>query len=254
MKVNKLKKISRKMKISSIARNVAVLMFIFSTAVMIYIFFCSHPVSTVFPVRHIAFAGNKHLTDNELKALSGIRLNECLITISNTKISLKMLKSPWIRSVNVRKEFPDNLAITIKEAEPFALLNMNEHLFLVDENGKLLEELKDDAIPFLPVITGDPYKEKKGFTEALNLIKLLNAKGFSSEKDHIEIIAHKPHELSLDMDGTIVKIGNGGYEEKIERLVRLEEDIKHMNIPIDSIDLRFENKAIVKPVINKVTK
>jgi len=53
------------------------------------------------------------------------------------------------------------------------------------------------------------------------------------------------------VDGTHVKIGAGGYEEKLERLIRLEEDIKNMALPVDYIDLRFEHKAIVKPLTGK---
>ena len=51
-----------------------------------------------------------------------------------------------------------------------------------------------------------------------------------------------------------VKVGVGGYEEKIERLIKLEKDIKAMGVPIDYIDLRFERKAIVKPMIEKMLK
>ena len=54
--------------------------------------------------------------------------------------------------MHMRKQFPDTLSLVIKESEPFALLDMKGHLFLVDEKGNLLEELRDDSIPFLPVI------------------------------------------------------------------------------------------------------
>lgn len=252
MKANKFKGTSRGLRIFSIVRKVAVLMSIFITATGVYFYVHTHPAMSVFPLKHLTFIGNRHLTDDELKAFAGVHLNESLLMVSNKEVSQYLLKSPWVRSVSVRKEFPDTLAMTIKETEPFALLNMNEHLFLIDENGKLLEELKGDSVPFLPVIAGDPFKEKKGFSEALNFIKVMNAKRFSSERDHIEIIAHKPHELSVNVDGIIVKIGTGGYEEKLDRFIRLEEDIKNMGIPVDFIDLRFENRAIVKPVTDKV--
>ena len=199
-------------------------------------------------VNHIIFIGNKHLTDDELMAFTGIHKNESLVTISNKKVSQGLLKSPWIRSVSVRKEFPDTLSIIIEEAVPFALLDMNGHLFLVDENGKLLEELKDNAIPFLPIITGDPFKESKGFSEALHLAKLMNDKGFSLEKNHIEIIACKPQELTVTIDGTVVKVGSGEYEEKLKRLFELEDEIKKRKISVDYIDLRFANRVIVKPI------
>ncbi|MFZ3137614.1 MAG: FtsQ-type POTRA domain-containing protein [Thermodesulfovibrionales bacterium] len=254
MKANKFKRTSRGLKIFSIVRKITVLISIFITATGVYFYVHTHPGISVFPLKHLTFIGNRHLTDDELRAFAGVHLNESLLMVSNKEVSQYLLKSPWVRSVSVRKEFPDTLSMTIKETEPFALLNMNEHLFLIDENGKLLEELKGDSVPFLPVIAGDPFKEKKGFSEALNFIKVMNAKRFSSERDHIEIIAHKPHELSITVDGIIVKIGTGGYEEKLDRFIRLEEDIKNMGIPVDSIDLRFENRAIVKPVTDKVVR
>jgi cell division septal protein FtsQ len=122
----------------------------------------------------------------------------------------------------------------------------------VDEKGTLLEELRDDSIPFLPVIAGDPFKQKEGFTEAVNLAKVMNEKGFAAERDQIEIIADKPEELTVMVDGTRVKIGNGDYEQKLERLVTLEEEVRSRGIPVEYIDLRFANRAVVKPIADMV--
>jgi cell division protein FtsQ len=252
MKANKLRKAGKKINIFGIFRNVAVFIVIFATAICIYIYL--RPIRSVLPIKHVVFTGNKHLTDDELMVLVGVHLNDSLITVSNKKVSQRLLKSPWIRSINVRKQFPDTLSMVIDEAVPFALLDMNSHLFLMDEKGKLLEELKGDSIPFLPVITGDPFRESEGFSEALNLVRLMNGKGFSSERDHIDIIARKPHELTVTVDGTVVKMGSGRFEEKLERLIELEDEIKDKGIPVDYIDLRFVGKAIVKPITNEVVR
>jgi len=254
MKVNRVKKKSKKTKTFGNVRNVAGLVCIFAIAIIIYVYLYRHPVKPVFSVNHVAFMGNKHLADDELRALAGVRLNESMFAVSGKEVSRQVLKSPWVRSVSLRREFPDTVSITIKEAEPFALLDKDGHLFLIDEKGKLLEELKDNAVPFLPVIESDPFKEKEGFSEALKLVKFMNTKGFSSERDRIEVIAHRPHDLSVRVDETVVKVGTGGYEEKIERLVQLEEEIKKMGISVDYIDLRFADKAIVKPVTDKAVK
>jgi cell division protein FtsQ len=252
MKANKLRKAGKKINIFGIFRNVAVFIVIFATAICIYIYL--RPIRSVLPIKHVVFTGNKHLTDDELMVLVGVHLNDSLITVSNKKVSQRLLKSPWIISVNVRKQFPDTLSMVIDEAVPFALLDMNSHLFLMDEKGKLLEELKGDSIPFLPVITGDPFRESEGFSEAINLVRLMNGKGFSSERDHIDIIARKPHELTVTVDGTVVKMGSGRFEEKLERLIELEDEIKDKGIPVDYIDLRFVGKAIVKPIANEVVR
>lgn len=252
MKANRLKRAGRRINIPNKFQIITLFMFIFAIAIVAYIY--SRPMISVLPVKHIAFIGNRHLTDDELIALAGVHIGESLITISNRKVSQRLLKSPWIRSVSVRKEFPARLSVVIEESEPFALLDMNGPLFIVNEKGEFLEELKDDSIPFLPVITGDPFKEREGFSEAIKLAKLMNDRGFLSENDHIEIMIQKPHELALTIDGTVVKMGAGRYEEKLERLINLEDEIKSRGIFVDYIDLRFANKAIVKPVTNEVVK
>jgi cell division protein FtsQ len=250
MKVNKVKR-GRRAFVIGIVWKTSVILCIASAAAAAYGYLSLRPLPSLVPIKHIAFQGNRHLADDELKAFIGIHPGESLVMVSSTKVAQRLLQSPWVRSVNVRKEFPDTVLLQIEEAEPFALLDMSGHLFLVDEKGSLLEELQDSSVPFLPVITCDPYREKEGLAEALALAKLMAEKGFSSERDRIEIIAHKPHELAMIVDGTHVKIGAGGYEEKLERLIRLEEDIKNMVLPVDYIDLRFAHKAIVKPLTGK---
>jgi cell division protein FtsQ len=205
-------------------------------------------INSLSSIQRIVFIGCRHLTDDELKTLAGIRGNESLVMISGKKMSQMLLKSPWIKSVSMRKEFPGTLSVLIEEVTPFALLDMNGRLFIIDNKGNLLEELKDDPIPFLPVITGDPFHESDGFSEALSLARSMNDIGFSSEKQQIEIIVSKPQELTAVIDGTIVKVGSGEYREKLERLIELEGEIKRRGIPVDYIDLRFANRVVVKPI------
>lgn len=226
-----------------------VVIFLLVSALVITVsVYISGTIRSVFPIKHFVFSGNKHLTDDELKILAGLYGGEGLITISSKEVSQRLLKSPWIKSVSLRKEFPETLSVVIEEAVPLALLDMNGHLFLIDDNGKLLEELKDEAVPFLPIITGDPFKEREGFSEALNLINVMKGKGLLLGKDHIEINAQRPQELAISIDGIIVKVGAGGYQEKLERLIELEDEIKRRNTAVDYIDLRFANRVILKPI------
>ena len=240
------------MRILSTIGNSAVFAFIIAISISISAYIYMHPKSIIFPIKHIVFTGNSHLTDDELRELTGIGAQEGLFIVSNREVSQRLLKSPWIISVSIRKEFPDTLSLAIKEAAPFALLDMNGSLFLIDENGKLLEEMKNGSIPFLPVITGDPFHEKEGFSDALKLAKLMNDRRFSFERDYIEIILSKPHELTVKIDGTVVIIGSGMYKEKLEHLLELENQIKNSGILVDYIDLRFADKAIVKPIKEEV--
>jgi len=218
------------------------------------VYFISIPLRSSFVVHRIVFSGNEHLSDEELRNLAGLKTNENLFVLSGRKISAKMMESPWLRSVSVRKELPDGLHILVEEAAPFALLDMKGRLFIVDDQGKMLEELKDNQIPFLPIISADPFSKKEAFSEAVSLVKAVKETGLLAGKDHIEILASKKDEMVMNIDGVVIKIGAGDYEEKLGRLMELEEEIKKRQIPVDYIDLRFSNRVIVKPVNEVVRK
>lgn len=203
---------------------------------------------SAFVVDKIVFTGNVHLADEELKNLAGLRGGENLLALSSGNIFKKISASPWITQVAVRKELPDRLHILIKETEPLALLDMKGRLFIVDEKGKMLEELKESSMPFLPIISGDPFGQKEVFTEAMSLVRAIKVTGLLSRKNHIEVIAHKLQEIAVNLDGVVVKVGAGEYVDKLTRLMELEEEIKSRRIAVDYIDLRFANKVVVKPV------
>lgn len=252
MKANRLKTAGRWISLLGTGKIVFLLCAVVGT-VFIVMHYHGFQMKPVCPIQKVVFFENKRLSDEELNEIAGSQMRKSLLTISCTEISRHMLRSPWIKTASVRKEFPWTLSITIQEAEPFALLDMHGHLFLIDERGKFLEELKDDAVPFLPIIVSDPYREKECFAEALHLVRVLNEKGLAAGRDHIEVIAHKPHELSVEMNDVTVRIGAGDYAEKLERFIHLESDLQSRNIPVDYIDLRFDDKAIVKPItIRKV--
>ena len=247
MKINKLKR-GRGKNLRSAMKTGMVFLCMASAVVLLAVFAYMNPLRTLFPAHNIFFNGNRHLTDDELRELAGIGPQEGLLNISNEKVLAQLRRSPWIRTVSMRKEFPGTVSFEVEESTPFALLDRGGHLFLIDDRGSVLEELVDHSVPFLPIITGDPAGEEDGFREAIKLARLLSETGFTSERDYIEIAAREPNEIMVTIDGMMIKIGAGDYEMKLERFLELEEDIKKLGTPIDYIDLRFEQKAVVKPI------
>ncbi|MDA8082379.1 MAG: FtsQ-type POTRA domain-containing protein [Nitrospiraceae bacterium] len=203
---------------------------------------------TAFPLRQVSFSGNRHLSDEDLRGFTGLGAHENLVTLSSGAVYRSLIASPWVLSASVRKEFPGTLHILISEAEPFALLDMGGRHFIVDDRGKLLEELKDSAIPFLPVIVGNPFDKKDVYAQAIDLVRAIKETGLISRKDRIEVIANRPQDMTVNLDGVVVKVGSGEYHDKLVRYMELEDEIRTRNIPVDYIDLRFANRVVVKPV------
>lgn len=204
-------------------------------------------IADVFPVKNVLVSGNYNLEESEIIGAVNIRSGESLFRLSLDEVETRLKKNAWIKKVSLRKQFPDTIMIDVEEAVPRALLRFDGHMFLVNQSGNVLEEIKSESTPFLPVIVGiDPEKDSGGILEALKLIRVLAEKGILSRKESVEIML-KAYGLVMNMDGEYVKVGYGGYAEKLGRWKNLEEEIRRKNISVDYVDLRFENEVIVKP-------
>lgn len=204
----------------------------------------------MFPVREILFSGNTHMTEAELNTLAGVRPGDGLFSVSSRAVSSRLLQSPWIRTAIIRKDLPDRLMIRVSEAIPFAILDRKGHPFLIDEKGRLLEKIESDSVPFLPIISADPERMHESFIEAIRLAAVVKERKIATERNRVEIIANvkTPEELSLVVDSVVIKIGRGDYEQKLERLFALEEEIRKRMVTVDYVDLRFANRVVVKAI------
>ncbi|MBI5102874.1 MAG: FtsQ-type POTRA domain-containing protein [Nitrospirae bacterium] len=217
-------------------------------AVLSSVYLAAVFMKSSFTLRNMVFSGSRHLSDEDMRTLTGLKGDESLVTLKSGVVYKNMTASPWIKSVSVRKDLPDTLSIDIKEAEPFALLEMGGRHFIVDNKGRMLEEMKGGSVPFLPVIVGNPFEKKEGFAEAIDLVRAIKDSGLMTRKDRIEVIANRPQDLTVNLDGAVVKVGSGDYQNKLARFLELEDEIRTRRIPVDYIDLRFANRVVVKPV------
>jgi len=210
-------------------------------------------LARILTVEKILILGIYHLEEKDILRGINIKKGESLLNLSLKEVMKKLRRNPWIKKVSLRKQFPDTLLIKIEETTPKALLNLNNHMFLIDEEGNILERVRNKSIPFLPVIKNINPKNIKAILEALKLIDVLNEKGILRDKGSIEI-GLRPYGLQMNIDGEIIKVGYGKYTEKLERWRELEPEIRKRGIPIQYVDLRFKDSVIVKPIKNLKSK
>jgi len=176
-----------------------------------------------------------------------IRSGESLLKLNFDELERRSRNIPWLKKVSLRKEFPDTLLMKVEESAPKALLRINTHLFLIDSDGRVLEEIQDNNTYFLPVIVeADPEKNRGDILEALKFVDALTEQNILSEKA-IEIMLTSSG-LDMNIDGEFVKIGYGRYKEKLMRWKSLRPEIRKRNVDIEYIDLRFKDRVIVKPI------
>lgn len=204
-----------------------------------------------FAVKNIQISGNSNLENEDIVRALNIRNGESLFRLSFSDLEKRLKRIKWIKKVAIRKQFPDKLIIKIEETTPKALLRLNSRMFLVDGDGNVLEEVEGKSTSFLPVIVGiDPEKDKGGILEALKLVDAISDK---SEKNtfinkELKEITMEAYGLAMNLDGEIVKVGYGKYIEKLGRWRELESEVRGKMPAISYIDLRFDDRVVVKPV------
>jgi cell division protein FtsQ len=196
----------------------------------------------------VIFTGNHHLKSEELSALIRIRKNSELFGVSGRDIYTRLRQSPWIRDAVVRKELSGRVLIKVNERVPVALLILADKPFLIDNEGYVLEQMKEGAILLLPVIKGiDPARDGQTYAEAVKFVGVLHDRRVLSYQGDVEITGQRPEDITLKIDKIIIKVGMGDFEKKLERLEFVRDEIQKRNMTVEYIDLRFANKIIVKP-------
>jgi cell division protein FtsQ len=223
------------------------IIFLSAAILLMAVFLGIRLLSKSFPVKKILVSGHYHLEEGEVKSSVKNSYGRNLLRLSLSELETRLKQKTWIKRVILRKQFPDTLMINVEEAVPRALLRLKERFYLIDAEGYVLEEIEDRATPFLPVIIGiDPGEDRGGMLEAMKFIDGLDENGYLSQKESIEILL-KPYGLVANMDGEYIKVGFGKYSDKLARWKDLEREIKKQNIPVEYVDLRYENEVIVKP-------
>lgn len=110
----------------------------------------------------IVVEGGHHLSHDELLRLTCLTSRTNLLRVSLRTVEGAIGRYPWVESATAKRKLPDQLAITIKERIPIAILNSNNKMYLVDRSGYVFKEMTPDDTLTLPVISGAMSNDIKG--------------------------------------------------------------------------------------------
>ena len=212
--------------------------------------------SKTFELKKISLKGNEKLKKKEILKIADLNTNENLIKLNLRIIQAKLLNHPWIKTVDVKREFPNSLVIAVKEQKPVAKIKLNT-LFLMNKNGKIFKKAeKKDPKLNIPEINGLNFidlEEKNFYLQSV--IEILNL-----EKNSKKLLyPYNFSKIQVDRDTGIciyntnickrLIMGFNDFEYKYEKLKLLTLYL-HKKFPgqqLDKIDLSKKNRVVIKP-------
>lgn len=108
-----------------------------------------------FAIAHIEFVGNQHRSAEQLRAELPIADGQNLFTTHLGRAASALRQDPWLASVDVSRELPNTLIVTVTERIAVAVVDLGG-FYLADETGTPFKRV-DVAIgegANLPIVTG----------------------------------------------------------------------------------------------------
>jgi cell division protein FtsQ len=108
--------------------------------------------STLLTVKKIEVRGNQVVSQDSILELAQVAPNIQLLRLNVSQTSQRIKTISQIKSVDVRRGWPETLVIEVVERTPLAVTDIPEGRYLIDESGVAYQPVTPDAN--LPLIFG----------------------------------------------------------------------------------------------------
>lgn len=148
---------------------------------------------------------------------------------------------PWIVSAEIERRYPDRLLVKVAEAEPLALWQRNQKLYLVSRDGAVIETADLSKYAKLLVIVGDQAPER-----AEALFDLLGQQPeLRSRVTAAVFVGKRRWNLRFD-NGLDVKLPEEAPQAAWQRLAQLQRQYGVLDKDVSVIDLRLPDQIVLR--------
>jgi cell division protein FtsQ len=193
-----------------------------------------------FRIKKIVFDGNEKTRDAILLKASGLTYRSNIFAYSVDGVKRKLENVPWIKSATVQRKLPDTIYIRVAERTPIAILQSKRKLYLVDADGKVLEDDGIGNFGSLPIIIGDGAEK-----EADKLFRCLER--FPKIRKQLAFalrIGKRRWNIKINR-GITVKLPETGIAHALGILEEISDRNGFFGEDISAIDLRMLDRVVV---------
>jgi cell division septal protein FtsQ len=215
-------------------------------------------------VDRITVRGNHRLEAGEvLVLLEGLR-GQHLLAVDLEQWQRRVMASPWVGHATLRRVLPSTVDVTIQERRPLAIGRLSGELYLVADDGHVIDEYGPNYAQLdLPILDGlgAPPDEggaavDEGRTELAN--RLLASVGRNAallrRLSQIDVSNARDAVVVLEGDTTLVHLGAEQFLERLQSYVDLSPALRERVSDIEYADVRFGNHIYVRPAAGAVGK
>ena len=208
-------------------------------------------------IDRIAVRGNERLSTGEvLVLLEGLR-GQHVLTVRLDEWQRRVLSSPWVGHATLRRVLPSTVEVAIRERQPMAIGRLGRDLYLIDADGRVIDEYGPTYVQFdLPIVDGLDEAPSGGeetvdedrvelarrllasIGRAPALLRLVSQVDVSNTRDAVVLLAD---------DTTRVHLGDDQFAERLQSYVDLASALHERVGSMEYVDVRFDSHIYVRP-------
>ena len=193
----------------------------------------------VFAVREVEVSGQlDHVTSEQLAAVARHAVRGTFFTLDLEHARRQFEKLPWVRKVEVRRQWPARLELEVEEH--IALARWGDAA-LVNSHGEVFEAATDEALPTFigpPGQADEMARQFRHFTAELAPIERRVAR--------LTLSARAAWQIRLD-DGLTLELGRSDMDARLARFVMVyDRTIGRLPPSVVYVDLRYANGFAIR--------
>ena len=187
-----------------------------------------------FALREVRVGGAPaHVTHAQVEAIVRRELRGNFFTLNLAAARAAFETLPWVRRVNVRRQWPDRLEVALEEHVPLARWADSE---LVNTHGEVFEAAHDGK---LPVFAGPPGSAREITIQYEYFRRSLAAIGQTPVQ--VQFSPRRAWRLKLE-SGLTLELGREQIEARLARFVAVYgRTLGRLGRRLDYVDLRYAN-------------
>lgn len=230
---------------AALLRNIAGTLTLFSVLAALYgiAHYLVHQPG-LFPLQSVLLSASpKQVTAVEVLQIVRRETSGNIFTVNIDHLRQSLEKLPWVRSVNIRREFPDALLVDMEEHQVLAhwnkdaLLNLQGEVFFV---GADWVAKSGQDLPGLAGPEGSPAEVAQLYTLFSSMLSTQNL-----QVAQLSLSPRHAWQLRLN-NGMVLELGREDMQQRLARFItaRAQMDMSEMKY----VDLRYRNGFAVKQV------
>jgi len=208
-------------------------------------------------IKDFTLSGHTALSGDDVRSrLEGLRgLNTMTVNLEEWR--LKVLESPWVEAVAIRRVLPGAVDVSIVERRPMGVGRIGSALYLLDERGVVIDEYGPKHREFdLPLIDGlavggsnsasSPAVDEDRAALARRLMATLQGRPDLAERvSQIDVSNPRDAVVILKGDTAMIHVGTDQFVERLQAYLDVAPTLRGQVPNIDYVDVRFDQKVYV---------